>query len=298
MGRETLLSATPRSAGGAKSARGGGGSGKGSSRSSAAYSFKERLLYGIAAGSVGILWWTGASQIGIHVIPIFRNNYTMFFAGVAAGVLAMIWPRAITRIGLKLCALLVFAMLVIGYTRYPTQGVRSLMYEDPLERVEAVVVLSSDIRKDGALDGASHLRVLHGLELLRQGYARTLVLTKLPHPRLSYVPAVKGLMKDLEFEYPIVETGEVYNTHDEAVQVSKLAAERGWKKVLLVSDPSHMRRARATFMKQGVEVVCSPGSQPDFDPVQQNGPGSRYRAFTVWMYEKLGYWTYQVRGWI
>lgn len=297
MGRETLLSATPR---GGKAPKGGRGGGKGPARPPAAYTPQERLQYGIAAGAVAILWWTGASQIGIqHVIPVFRSNHAMFLAGVAAGGLALLWPRAVTRLGLTLTALLVLAMLVIGYTRYPTLDVRSVMREDPLERVEAVVVLSSDIRKNGALDGASHMRVLHGLELLRQGYARTLVLTKLAHPRKSYVPAVRQLMANLRFEYPIVETpGEVFNTHDEAVEVRKLAAERGWKKVLLVSDPTHMRRARATFLKQGVEVICSPGNQPDFDPVQQDGPGSRYRAFTQWLYERLGYWIYQVRGWI
>lgn len=296
-GRELLLGAQRKQ-------RGMPGDGPKSGKSSAARGasprpdFRERA--GTASGGLvlGVLGWHAAYAVGAQIVPIFRNNYTVLAGTAIAVLLAFIWPRPAKRVGWTLAALVMAALLVVGYTRYPTLGVKGLVREDPLERVEAVVVLSSEIRKNGDLDGASRARLLHGFEVLGKGYARELVLTRLPHPRPSYVPAVRKLMDNLGLRQRILETGTVHNTHDEAVEVRKLARDRGWKKVILVSDPTHMRRAAATFRKQGLDVICSPCVQPDFHPYLLTGAGERYRAFTTWLWEEVGYQVYRRRGWL
>ncbi len=296
-GRELLLGAQRKQRGSAAS---GGKSGKPAARRDSAPrpDFRERA--GTAAGGLilGVLAWHAAFSVGAQIVPIFRNNHTVLAGTAVAALLAFIWPRPAKRVGWSLAALVMAALLVIGYTRYPTLGVKGLVREDPLERVEAVVVLSSDIRKNGDLDGASRARLLHGFEVLGKGYARELILTRLPHPRPSYVPAVRKLMDNLGLNHRIRETGTVQNTHDEAVEVRKLAQKMGWKKIILVSDPTHMRRAQATFRKQGLEVICSPCVQPDFHPYLLMGAGERYRAFTVWLWEEVGYLVYRRNGWL
>src|SRR5205807_56859 len=84
-----------------------------------------------------------------------------------------------------LCAVI----LVVGYTPLIDAPARALVRRDSLRRCEAVVVLSSSIFRDGSLISVQEDRVLKGVELVRQGYAKRLVLTRLPRPYLSSLPA-------------------------------------------------------------------------------------------------------------
>jgi len=53
-------------------------------------------------------------------------------------------------------------------------------------------------------------------------------------------------------------TREVGNTADEARAVRDLMAERGWKKIILVTSAWHMRRAARQFRKAGVDFIPFP----------------------------------------
>lgn len=53
-------------------------------------------------------------------------------------------------------------------------------------------------------------------------------------------------------------TGPVSNTADEVRELERLAVERGWKRVLLVSSAWHLPRAMRQFRGHGLEVVPFP----------------------------------------
>jgi uncharacterized SAM-binding protein YcdF (DUF218 family) len=190
------------------------------------------------------------------------------------------------------------ALIVIGYTPLIVPHVRGLVRSDPLRPVEAVVVLSSDIEKSGALTPIAQGRLLRGYELLRQGYAKRLILTRLYPPKGSYVPAVSAQMRNLGLDFPIMETGAVWNTHDEALEVRELARKKGWSEVILVTDPTHTRRAAATFEKEGVRVLCSPCLPRLYDLPTLETPMERIFAFRDWFYEATGWVVYRLRGWV
>ena len=105
-------------------------------------------------------------------------------------------------------------------------------------------------------------------------------------------------MRELGLHFPIEAVGPVQNTHDEAEVVSTLARRRGWDRVILVTDPWHMRRAAAVFEKAGVHVVCSPCVDRQHDLKTLDDPEDRLAVFRLWVRETCGYVTYKVRGWI
>ena len=48
------------------------------------------------------------------------------------------------------------------------------------------------------------------------------------------------------------------DTHDSAVNMAAMARARGWKRLVLVTDATHMRRTRAAFVHEGMTVSCEP----------------------------------------
>lgn len=94
------------------------------------------------------------------------------------------------------------------------------------------------------------------------------------------------------------------DTYDEALRVRNLAAERGWRRILLVTSANHQRRASATFRAQGLEVISVPCN---FLTNVSTAPGEmglsipRYDGFVkmaTYLHEEIGWLMYRRRGWI
>ncbi len=84
---------------------------------------------------------------------------------------------------------------------------------------------------------------------------------------------------------------ESRSTYENAVECRNLLGRLGIRKVILVTEAWHMRRALSCFEKQGVEVVPSPchhrateigRSIFDFLPTPRSVPGS-YDALHEWV---------------
>jgi uncharacterized SAM-binding protein YcdF (DUF218 family) len=125
-----------------------------------------------------------------------------------------------------------------------------------------------------------------------------MIVTQRVAPEKSPVPAIRKLMHQLRFEYPVQLVGPITNTRDEAVAAAALAKERGWKRVILVSHPAHMRRAAATFEKAGLPVLCAPCPEGRYDLQKLRQPEDRLAAFRDWLHEAIGNQVYEWRGWI
>ncbi len=195
-------------------------------------------------------------------------------------------------------AVTVVVFLVISYTPLIEVLARPALVNTDIQRAPAVVALASDIHRNGDLPAAAQSRLLRAYELLQRGYASELIVTRLPHFSRSYVPTIMGQMRDLGFEYPISEVGQVSNTHDEAVLVAALAKQRGWDRVLLVTQPWHMQRAVAVFEKAGLHVIPAPCVESNYEMNYLKQPGDRRQAFRDWLHEVVGYQIYKMRGWI
>ncbi|MCC2669256.1 MAG: hypothetical protein K0Q72_1727 [Armatimonadetes bacterium] len=275
----------------------GGGSKPRKSGGAAPLSGADRWRLAASGFILGKLTWHMALELGIGTLPIPGEFHQFGVAGFAAALLFQTRLRNLVWVTSGLVCLL---LLGVGYSGIIKQPTRSILRADPLRPADAVVVLSSTIRKSGEMDTAFQNRVIHGYEVVGQGFAPRLLVTHLgPSNRnKSYIPAVRRQLDKLGIDFPVQEVGPVWDTHDEAVAVAKLFREKRWKRVIVVSDPTHLRRAGATFEKAGLQVICSPCRSPEFDPASLERAGEKLAACREWFHEVIGYEVYRLRGWL
>ena len=231
----------------------------------------------------------------------FRVSDTAFIiAGALIGALAIGWPRA--RRGLMLGVFSLLAVwVVVAATPLTALMARPLVRVDALGPADAVFVLGSGMQADGELSQQSMSRLLSGLALVQQGIAPQLVLSELPEPHGRYRPAAERLADELRIPLTVTTIEPVSNTHDEAVLLAELSRRRGWRKIVAVSCPVHLRRVGAVIEKQGLDVLTRPSVETRFDlqnlsRLQQHQ--GRIRAFGPIIHEYVGLAYYRFRGWI
>ena len=140
----------------------------------------------------------------------------------------------------------------------------SWIVEDAEGPAEALIVLSDDnFYADRATRAA---------ELFRKGKAPIVVASG---RRLRPMAGIAELM-----EHDLIERGvpkdkiirlahDADNTREEAEALTKLAAQRKWHSVIVVTSNYHTRRARYIFHRvfpQGIEVRMASARDGDFDP--------------------------------
>jgi uncharacterized SAM-binding protein YcdF (DUF218 family) len=90
--------------------------------------------------------------------------------------------------------------------------------------------------------------------------------------------------------------GPVADTHDEALAVARLAREKKWDRIILVTHPWHMKRAVGVFQKAGVKVLPSSCDEGQYAWRNPDGIGDKLRAYLNWAHEIVGYYIYRRRG--
>jgi uncharacterized SAM-binding protein YcdF (DUF218 family) len=219
-----------------------------------------------------------------------------WIAGALAGAV-------LSRVGLgRILAAVVLglaaAWCAVALTPLTRGAAEGLVRRDALERADAVLVLGSRLQKDGEPTASALSRLLHGLELVRQGWAPRLILPELHEPAARYAPVARRRMATLAVEAELVTIGPVGRTRDEAVFASRLCRERGLCRLLVVTSPTHSRRACAALEREGLRVVSSPAIETRFDVETLERPEERLPAFGSVVHERLGLLYYRRRGWI
>ena len=217
----------------------------------------------------------------------------LVMAGIGAVVYAtrarwLLWVAAGLTAGL---------FVVVVATPVVQRSARSLVRRDTLRKADAVIVLGSATTRERRLDEAAFIRMVDGLRLVHDGWADTLVRTRVGgrFPDASAdVAQLAALCGDPRIEV----VGPVYSTRDEALQFADLAHSRGWKSVIVVTSPYHSARAAAVFRKTGLNVISQPSTEREFAPTSPRGSRERLAVFRWWLYEELRWMLYRVRGWI
>jgi uncharacterized SAM-binding protein YcdF (DUF218 family) len=162
------------------------------------------------------------------------------------------------------CFLVFCAVLYIARGPILRFVAESWMIEDVDGKADALIVLSDDnFYADRAQRAA---------ELLREGKATLIVASG---RRLRPNAGIAELM-----EHDLIERGvpkdkivrlahDADSTKEEAEAVARLAKERKWHGVIVVTSNYHTRRARYIFRKvlpQGIQVYVASARDGDFDP--------------------------------
>lgn len=152
-----------------------------------------------------------------------------------------------------------------------------------------------------ALGGDNGDRIVMAARLYHQGYAPRIMLTGLENgpamTRSSYVNwRVQFLLDEKVPGSAVILERGAGNTWEEAVNTLALIKQHGWKRVMVVSDPPHMRRLHFVWSKvfagSGKEFVLVDSAPAWWNPARwwendQSGP------FVLMEYIKLAYYRIQ-----
>jgi uncharacterized SAM-binding protein YcdF (DUF218 family) len=182
------------------------------------------------------------------------------------------YPQCNQRGGAVITAIVVLFVLLIFGVLYLARApiLRSIgqgwIVEDPLERSDALIILSDDnFYADRATRAAELYR--HGMapEIVASG--RRLrpfagIAELMVHDLLE-----RGVPKDKIEAFP----QDADNTREEAQALAQLVARKKWRSIIVVTSNYHTRRARYIFHRvfpATIRVRIASASDGDFDPQQ------------------------------
>jgi uncharacterized SAM-binding protein YcdF (DUF218 family) len=230
------------------------------------------------------------------LLSYWHDVHVMLTAIAVAG--ALLWRTRLRLVFVTAAVALAVVWLAVAFTPLTTHLASGLVRRDPPRPADAIFVLASRIQADGELTNVALGRLARGLELLAQRQAPRLILSEMHAPSRTYAEPASQLIRSFHIEGELLTVGPVHNTHDEAREVARLCREHGWRTLLLVTSPTHSRRAAATFERQGLTVISVPAVETRFDLETLNMPADRLGAFSTTMHERLGLWVYKRRGWL
>ncbi|MBW7957735.1 MAG: YdcF family protein [Deltaproteobacteria bacterium] len=205
-------------------------------------------------------------------------------------------------------------LLATMFTPIPNMLARPLIVNGPvLNEAGLIAVLGGGAYPNGALGSASNERLIKGVLLYKRGHAKKIVFTggmvhgafgKLGNTVLGARPAEPlpeaSIMGAIAREFGIptedmaVDQGSL-NTYENLRFVKAYMEDNGLKTVMIVTSPTHMRRASLVAQKLGLIYISA--------PVEDNTP---YRTSAIdrlaltreVMWEYLGIALYRMYGYV
>lgn len=222
-------------------------------------------------------------------------------AAMPAGLAVLIWIIGATPLPGRLLGSLERPWVGVKHADLPEADVIMLLggYSHP-SREEV-----GRLHFNGSAD-----RAVTALELVRLGKAKSLIVSGSGYTINGEAFVEGDLFREIlvarQLGGPeVISLGGCKNTRHEAEKVSRLAQERGWKRVLLVTSASHMRRAAGVFRTTtGLEIVPVPSAfltsvsvvtTDSLDLIPRSGGFGKIDGF---LHEQIGWRVYRWRGWI
>ena len=253
----------------------------------------RRFIGGYTAGAALGL---SLALLGLQRLANLQDIFILY-GGIGGALAALEWKRGLNVLWAAALTAL-GAVLLVGYTPLASHLLRSVSRRDAVRPAPVIVVLSSHTQRDGSPNSEAQARILQAMFLIKQGMAPRFLLTNPPMEFGSQVPAFRRQLKLLDINCPILETGPVHDTHDEALETARIAKANGWNEVIVVTNDWHSRRAGAVFEKTGLKVICAPCNEGEYDVNALETPIDRLRAFRDWLHEAVGLEVYRAKGWI
>jgi len=189
-------------------------------------------------------------------------------------------------------------VLVIACTPLTRYLLKPLTVSEDLKDADLIVVLGAGVDQGRFLTLVSSHRMVKGVQLYFEGRAKRILFAGgMPGKKTISEASVLG-QEARRLKVPpedILLEKKSQNTHDQAVEIKKIADPLRVKSILLVTSFSHMKRALMAFEKVGFKVY------PAFaDPNERytDDPLGRLGLFPRLIHEYAGMFYYQIRGWI
>lgn len=172
-----------------------------------------------------------------------------------------------------------------------------LVVDQQIEKSDAVVVLG----------GSSPSRVLEAIDILNNGHASKLIISRGGKPEgLEYLNS-----KDIDFPEEadlnkfvankrgvndkeiILLPGRVYSTREEAEAIKKIALQNDYKSIIVTTSKSHSKRSalifKRIFKNSGIDITIRPSKYDSFDPNNLNKNKNHWKEIVL-EYQKIIYY--------
>jgi len=168
-----------------------------------------------------------------------------------------------------------------------------LVVDDPLRRADAIVILG----------GGGRGRVEEAARLFHSDYASWVVVTntEMDYPGIRADQATlnrrEALWQGIPEKSILVAPGFATTTYEEALSVKQLAEARYWRRLIIVTDPFHTRRAHLIYSKilkdTDIDIIMRPVTQHWYHPDTwwQTASGLRetWTEFLKLLLHEIGY---------
>lgn len=189
------------------------------------------------------------------------------------------------------------ALLLTFYTPLVWWVAEPLRITAPPQAADAIVVFAGGVGESGKAGGGVQERVGRAVELYQSGFAPVVifssgyVFTLREAEVMKAIAVANGVPADA-----IILEEAAANTYENVVNSSRIASERGWKRVLLVSSPYHMRRALKTWRKvaPAIEITPTPPAHSQFYVHERGASLDQIRGI---LHEYVALVVYSLRGW-
>lgn len=219
---------------------------------------------------------TIAQIIKDYLIP---GSISFLLLGVAGGLLLLAFRR--TRRWGRNWLILLFCLYYVSSTPAAARGLEALISDvyDPIQSepdargATAIVILGgggvtykADGREFNTLSEASVLRLMEGVRLYNLLKPDWLLVSGGTNPRVGVLTAESVVMQEaavqmgVPLERILIEQRSD-NTYEQALNLRPILDDQNVQRYLLVTSPTHMRRALATFRAQGMTPIPSPSQQ-------------------------------------
>jgi len=165
-------------------------------------------------------------------------------------------------------------------------------------KADAIVVFAAGVGESGVPGQGYEERVLHAVDLYQRGFAERVIFSSGALYAFKETDMIKTLALSLGLpERAILLEEEASSTYENVKFTKNILDSRGWKKILLVSSPYHMRRALLVWDKQSpdVEVTSTPISHSLF---YDRSEGVRPRHIKGILHEYAGIVYYWIKDYI
>jgi uncharacterized SAM-binding protein YcdF (DUF218 family) len=248
------------------------------------------------AALLGAAWFL-AVAIGARDIVSAGDFLPLLFA-LALGA-ALGWAGR-ERLAFGIMGALLVVVLVVGFTPVIPLIGRQLVRDDGPQHVDAVAILGAGATADGLVSPEGVARMLSAFERVGPADSTPMTVSVIRKRLSDSVTTTRDLQELIALVggRRVTFLRDVFSTRDEALAVQTFATARGWRRIAVVTSPSHSARACRTFERVGLSITCWPSQERRARIAAASTVTERLFAAEAVFYELAGWMLYKARGWV
>ncbi len=188
--------------------------------------------------------------------------------------------------------------LLLFYTPLLWWIASPLRVSAPPTSVDAIVVFAGGVGESGKAGGGFQERVSQAVALYKGGHAPRVIFSSGFVFTLREAEVMKAVAVDngIPAEAILLEE-HAANTFENVAFTNRILSEHGWRRILLVSSPYHMRRALLTWRHAAPDVAVTPTPVPQSE-FYASSWGASFDQIRGIVHEYAAIVAYWLKGWI